>query len=234
LIEIEIEIRYITMTIFVHSGAPERGEMPLRQRRPRAAVVTEFGAALDALGVTQRRAAQWFGVDPRSVRRWQRGSRHVPAGVGIVLRLLAMQAVTVDQVEQATAVASNGRVKPESRTPLVALAPEPSVSARAEAATVADSSLAARVLALGPASCRWPYGDPGHAGFRFCGAVTEKGPYCADHYAQAHLAPRPQPAPVGGPRGHNGRTALPTLLPSAGFGEQRLADNQITTSSHSA
>src|SRR5262245_8850762 len=68
LIKIEIEIRYITMTISVHSDAPEGGEVPLRQRRSRAAAMTEFGTALDVLGVTQRRAAQWFRTSERNIR----------------------------------------------------------------------------------------------------------------------------------------------------------------------
>jgi len=203
-------------------------------RRARAAATTEFGAALAILDITQAHAGRLFQVSERHVRRWKRADRSVPVGVAIVLRLLTQGAVSLAQVELAAASISaqtNGGAEGE---PLVSLeeppapleeAPEQFAPARAPAAALA-------ILALGPASCRWPLGDPGHLGFRFCSAVTEKGPYCADHYAQAHLAPRPQQAPVGG---MNGRAALlPTLLPSAGFGEQRLADNQITTSSHSA
>ena len=31
-------------------------------------------------------------------------------------------------------------------------------------------------------TCRWPYGDPKHADFHFCGGVSVDGkPYCRDH-----------------------------------------------------
>src|SRR5262245_29377095 len=149
-------------------------------------VATELHKALDALSLPQHHIARWFSVSRRSVRRWRDGSRRTPRGALIVLRLLAMQAVTIEEVERAVArTDSNGNPGPPA-------APEQSAPARAPAAALA-------ILALGPASCRWPLGDPGHLGFRFCNAVTEKGPYCADHYAQAYLAPRPQQAPVGGP-----------------------------------
>jgi GcrA cell cycle regulator len=38
------------------------------------------------------------------------------------------------------------------------------------------------VLALKPNSCRYPIGDVGHEGFRFCGEPKEVGSsYCAEH-----------------------------------------------------
>ncbi len=34
--------------------------------------------------------------------------------------------------------------------------------------------------------CRWPYGDPRHADFHFCGAQQVLGrPYCAQHAAMS-------------------------------------------------
>ena len=106
---------------------------------------TEFRATLDALGIAQHRVAQLFGVGPRSVRRWQDGDRRVPCGVGIVLRLLAAGAVTVDQVEQAAVAIparTNGSAKPGPPAPLlVAPAPEQSAVAPAEAAALADPGL---------------------------------------------------------------------------------------------
>ena len=69
---------------------------------------TEFHDALGTLGIAQQRVAALFGVGPRSVRRWQYGDRRVPCGVGIVLRLLAAGAVTVDQVERAAVHRMNG------------------------------------------------------------------------------------------------------------------------------
>ena len=105
---------------------------------------TEFRATLDALGIAQHRVAQLFGVGPRSIRRWQDGDRRVPCGVGIVVRLLACGAVTVDQVEAAVAIPArtNGSAKPEPPAPLlVAPAPEQSAAAPAEAAALADPGL---------------------------------------------------------------------------------------------
>jgi GcrA cell cycle regulator len=76
---------------------------------------TEFHSALNTLGIEQQRVAALFGVGPRSVRRWQYGDRRVPCGVGIVFRLLATGAVTVEQVERAAnpAKLATNRVEPE-------------------------------------------------------------------------------------------------------------------------
>ena len=121
-----------------------------------AVAKTEFRATLAALGIAQHRAAQLFGVGPRSVRRWQDGDRRVPCGVDIVLRLLAAGAVTVDQVEQVAVpipARTNGSAKPEPPAPLLgAPAPEQSAVAPAEAATLADPGLttAEKVCALTP------------------------------------------------------------------------------------
>src|SRR5262245_58576181 len=72
----------------------------------RPAAASELRATLDALGLTPGRAAQLFHVSSKSVRRWRSGNRRIPAGVGLVLCLLAAKAVTIDQVEQATTSAS--------------------------------------------------------------------------------------------------------------------------------
>ena len=38
------------------------------------------------------------------------------------------------------------------------------------------------LMELGSSTCRWPVGEPGAAGFLFCGAVSlEARPYCAAH-----------------------------------------------------
>jgi hypothetical protein len=209
---------------------------------------TDFRETLGALGITQHHVARLFGVGPRSVRRWQYGDRRVPCGVGIVLRLLAAGTVTVDQVEQAAAVAiparTNGGAEPEPPAPLLGgpapepsaslLArpvPEPSVVADVKAAvsadptiadptiadptiadptiadpTIADSTIAdsisadstsadsgpttaEKVFALAPGACRWPYGDPGHSDFHFCGDLVAQRPYCGRHRALAYVAP---------------------------------------------
>jgi GcrA cell cycle regulator len=44
---------------------------------------------------------------------------------------------------------------------------------------------------VGARSCCWPIGEPGTAGFRFCGADPMGGkPYCAEHAALAYVKPR--------------------------------------------
>src|SRR6516225_1992156 len=103
------------MTISVHSDAPERGEVPLRQRRPRAAATTEFGAALTTLGLPQNRVAKLFGVSCRHIRRWQHGNRTVPRAVRLVINLLVAGAISIDQVEAAAdpVPAQTNGVKPE-------------------------------------------------------------------------------------------------------------------------
>src|SRR5262245_22468759 len=157
-----------------------------------SAAGTEVREILGALGIAQHRIAQLFGVAPRSVRRWRYGDRRLPRGVGIVLRLLAAGAVTIDQVERAAIpapVQTNGSAEPEPPVPLlVESAPEQSALAPAHA----NSSLttAEKVYALAPKACRWPCGDPGHPDFHFCGDPVAKRPYCEHHRTMAYMAPR--------------------------------------------
>ena len=214
------------MTISVHSDTPERGEVPLRQRRPRAAAATEFARALDMLDVTQLRIARLFGTTPRTIRRWRDGTRRTQRGVDIVLRLLAAGAITVAQVEEAAADpaparANGGGAKGEPPAPRHA-APAPKqpalASRRARTATLADpsptTSVVEQVCALTSGTCRWPLGVPGQPGFRFCCSAVITAPYCPRHRAAAYLPRRtsrghgvrigfvahgPQPAPVYGP-----------------------------------
>lgn len=47
------------------------------------------------------------------------------------------------------------------------------------------------VDALSKNDCRWPYGDPGTAGFHFCGARKLYGhPYCGPHHRIAYQPKR--------------------------------------------
>jgi hypothetical protein len=187
---------------------PRRGRLyvdhTIRQRRAIMAIhaeasglsvsTTEFHATLGVLGITQHRAAQLFGVGPRSIRRWQDGDRRVPCGVGIVLRLLAAGTVTVAQVEQAAVpipAQTNGSAKPTPPAPLlVEPAPEPSALACAKVAASAgpDLTTAEKVCALTPEACRWPYGDPGHPDFHFCNSPVAKRSYCEHHRPMAYVA----------------------------------------------
>jgi hypothetical protein len=157
----------------------------------------EFRAALGACGITQHHAARLFGVTLRSIRRWQDGSRRTPYGVAIVCRLLAIKMVTVAQVERAAvpvlAPTKNASAKPEPRAPLrVEPAPEQSALACARTATLADPgpTTAEKVCALTLTGCRWPFGDPRHPDFRFCGNSVVAPPYCERHRVMAYLAPR--------------------------------------------
>jgi GcrA cell cycle regulator len=151
---------------------------------------TEFRATLGALGITQHRVAQLFGVGPRSVRRWQNGDRRVPCGVSIVIRLLATRMVTVVQVEQAAVpipARANGSAKLRATPTSLRVEPAP---ARAKAAPRADPGLATaeKVCALTPEACRWPCGDPGHPDFHFCGNPVTRRPYCERHRGMAYVA----------------------------------------------
>lgn len=159
-------------------------------------VRTEFRETLDALGLAQHRIAHLFGVGPRSVRRWQNGDRRVPCGVDILLRLMACGAVSIDEVERvavAIPARTNGGAEPEPPAPLPAApALEQSAATGAEVAALADPELttAEAIVALAPGACRWPHGDPGCAGFRFCGSPVARQPYCEIHHALACAAPR--------------------------------------------
>jgi GcrA cell cycle regulator len=43
------------------------------------------------------------------------------------------------------------------------------------------------VLALNDRICKWPIGNPGESGFRFCGRKADDGaPYCMDHARKAY------------------------------------------------
>lgn len=44
------------------------------------------------------------------------------------------------------------------------------------------------ILDLADRSCRWPLGDPTSPDFRYCGAASSNGPYCAHHAALAYAA----------------------------------------------
>ena len=53
-------------------------------------------------------------------------------------------------------------------------------------AVVFEAAPTASILTLSEHGCRWPIGDPGEAGFGFCGRVkTGHGAYCAGHSPMA-------------------------------------------------
>ena len=90
---------------------PRRGHLYKISDMALSTAATEFRATLGALGLAQRRVARLFDVGERSIRRWQHGDRRVPYAVTLVCRLMAMGAVTIDQVEQAAVPRTNSRAK---------------------------------------------------------------------------------------------------------------------------
>src|SRR5262245_13745940 len=105
-----------------------------------ATPATELHMTLGALGLAQCRIAQLFGVGPRSVRRWQHGDRRVPRGVDILLKLVAVGAVTIAEVERAAIPVSaqtngNGDAHPEL------VAAQSTTLAHVETATLVDPDL---------------------------------------------------------------------------------------------
>ena len=192
------------MATFIQSGDPGREETPprlredLKQRHQRATAADEFRAMLNALGLTPRHAARLFATSSRNLRRWRDGTRRIPRAVTLVCRLMAVGAVTIEQVEAAAVpspIRTNGGMPP---APLrAAPAPEErsaSAPRRAKTATLVGPSsttiVVEQVVALA-AGCRWPCGDLGHPDFHFCGGMVTRGPYCEHHRAMAYLAPRP-------------------------------------------
>ena len=198
----------------VQLNAPGREKTPpcprenLRRRPQHAAAVTEFRAALDALDLTQNRLAQLFAVNPRTVRHWRYGDRHLTRGVAILVHLLAAGAITTSQVEQAAAASTpaqtNGGTAPEPPAPrLVEPALVPPALARAEAAAL---TTAEKVYAA--SGCRWPCGDPRDRDFRFCGRPTTAPPYCEEHRIAARMARSPSSDIKAPQRGNDGARIL--------------------------
>jgi len=136
---------------------------------------SDLRAEFAKLGLTSRRVAGLFAVEQRQARRWRDGSRRIPSGVQIVLRLLASGVVTIEQLEAAARV--DGEEQPAEPDPAVPVDP---------------ASTASKVISLPRGACRWPHGDPADPDFRFCCAPIADGglyPYCADHQV---LAVRPR------------------------------------------
>jgi len=72
----------------------------------------------------------------------------------------------------------------------------------------------------GPRACQWPEGDPGAAGFHFCGEAVETGyPYCTHHCAKAYRLDDGEPwTPAGAARqrGWAARASERTLIFATG------------------
>jgi GcrA cell cycle regulator len=70
----------------------------------------------------------------------------------------------------------------------LALAPETLLDAqpRILESVVLPMSPRVTIVELREAMCRWPLGDPTSPEFRYCGAPSSSGPYCAHHGALAY------------------------------------------------
>ena len=83
----------------------------------------------------------------------------------------------------AAAPAAQPRLQPARPAPTaprpIAAEPEPMVRAT--------------LLSINDRMCKWPVGDPGDAGFHFCGRRAQTGmPYCQDHARIAYQAATPK------------------------------------------
>jgi len=82
------------------------------------------------------------------------------------------------------------RVAPPPMLRPASMAPQPAPVVAVAPPPVVRPFPAARPR-LGSRSCCWPIGEPGTAGFRFCGAEPMAGkPYCTEHAALAYVKPR--------------------------------------------
>jgi hypothetical protein len=152
---------------------------------------------LGVLGLPQVRVAKLLGVRPRHLRRWRRGDRPIPHGVGIVLQLLSAGTVTLAQVEEAAAF-----VRADSSTdpgPVTATVIPVDPDSLAAVVSIDPDSVAGKVVALPLGACKWPLGgdpaDPAQAhDFRFCGrpavcggCPAVFGSYCPEHARLAYI-----------------------------------------------
>jgi DNA-binding transcriptional regulator YiaG len=62
----------------------------------------EFMALAEDLGMSSRQIAKFFGIDDDLVRRWLRGTRHLPVAVVMTLELMRHFKLTPEEVRQIT------------------------------------------------------------------------------------------------------------------------------------
>jgi len=59
----------------------------------------QYRTAIEKLGLSQRGAAQFLGVDERTSRRWALGEAQVPESVAMLLRLMIRLKLKPDDVK---------------------------------------------------------------------------------------------------------------------------------------
>ncbi len=60
---------------------------------------TQYAAAIDRLGLSQRAAGRFLGVDERTSRRWIAGDAAIPESVAKLLRLMTRLKLKPDDVK---------------------------------------------------------------------------------------------------------------------------------------
>ncbi|MGE0278424.1 MAG: helix-turn-helix domain-containing protein [Nitrospiraceae bacterium] len=58
----------------------------------------QYRAAIEKLGLSQRGAAAFLGVDERTSRRWALGEAQIPESVSMLLKLMIRLKLTPDDV----------------------------------------------------------------------------------------------------------------------------------------
>lgn len=59
----------------------------------------QYRAAIEKIGLSQRSAGTFLGVDERSSRRWASGEAEIPEAVGKLLRLMVKLGLSPDEVK---------------------------------------------------------------------------------------------------------------------------------------
>lgn len=96
--------------------------------------------------------------------------------------------VTTTSADVAAQAAPKPRILPANPAP-AERAPAPRAAAPAEP----EPMVRATLLSINDRMCKWPVGDPGDAGFHFCGRRAQTGmPYCQDHARIAYQAATPK------------------------------------------
>jgi GcrA cell cycle regulator len=135
---------------------------------------------LAADGLSSTEIGTQFGVSRNAVIS---ACRRYGASLKVTNSSRARQARPVPAMAINQRPRANNRVKNSPRFGRAALLPamaKPAKKFVPRLGKAADSPCS--LLELRWNTCRWPYGDPGHVDFHFCGGDAVDGkPYCRDH-----------------------------------------------------